>query len=176
MTITTARIEQLRRNANRLKKKLKGEGQNITHTEALCLVAKDEGFNSWEQLLTQVQAQPSTSVGNVLENPTDARLKAAGFVSWDEVRDVLTRVAVNRRASRGHGPSGTPPTPKERAARQILLDILVRYSGMSFDAVSEAMAHKSVDYVRYYVSGTENPFKVTRHRTKAAARSGSARA
>ncbi|WP_431049678.1 hypothetical protein [Roseateles sp. L2-2] len=48
MALTQGRVEQLRRNAGRLKKG--ATERNFTHGEALNLVALAEGFNSWREL------------------------------------------------------------------------------------------------------------------------------
>lgn len=84
MSLTAARVHQLRRNATRLKKASVDEG--LTHRQALNIVAVAEGFKDWRALEAQSRAATPPSRSDSSRSPRmDVAQKELGARDVEDV-------------------------------------------------------------------------------------------
>ena len=58
-TLNFPTIESLKTQAKNLRKTLSNDGESITHSEALELIAKQHGFRDWNTLHAAQESQPN---------------------------------------------------------------------------------------------------------------------
>lgn len=148
MSLTAARVHQLRRNATRLKKASVDEG--LTHRQALNIVAVAEGFKDWRDLEAQSRAAtpPSRSDSSsrsprmdVAQKELEARDVEDAFKDWTAATSLAEDVAVG----------GLEMPRRELARRPLGADFPL--CGDTHSALAARLHHRECAATKCYLSG-----------------------
>lgn len=152
MSLTAGRIDQLRRNATRLKKADINGG--FTHRQALDIVAIAEGFKDWRDLEKQTRTDtrprgPGGSQAFKMGGPPQQELEdlaaREGFKDWAQVASLMQEVG-----------ESVPTTARHESARRLFETVLIQRVHIPQSALAALQHPLGFLGTDYYLSGRSN--------------------